>query len=106
MITAHKRQLKVSGDSRRKAGATFVFRGENIPHNSRKRRREQEAEDAAVVSEEEPDFYGFPAESFIFEEQTPIENQLGNFEITQQSKKYRRSERNAKKKRRSDFVYY
>lgn len=48
----------------------------------------------------------FPAESFIFREETPIGDQIDRQEINLASNQTRKSSRNAKKKRKGDFVYY
>lgn len=106
MITAHRRQIKISDVPKSTTGSRFVIRRENVQSNSRKRRREVDVEDDERISDQEPDFYGFPAESFIFREETPIGDQIDRQEINLASNQTRKSSRNAKKKRKGDFVYY
>ncbi|XP_062711786.1 uncharacterized protein K02A2.6-like isoform X1 [Aedes albopictus] len=105
LITAHKRQIKISDDHSRKTSSHFVIRGESALVNPRKRRREPDVGEEAS-SDQEPDFYGFPAESFIFREDSPIGDQIDRREINQEMKQIRKSNRNAKKKRKGDFLYY
>lgn len=68
--------------------------------NNGKRRREEE------LSDSDSSFYGFPADSFIFQEQTSdrLNFEDANSEI--QENLVRKSERRSKKKRKKDFVYY
>lgn len=127
MIWAHKRQLKVQPDSYHKRDHKVVFRGESLmgavdaahrPHadclqqqegdeeenvedNNRKRRREEDE-----FSESSSSFYGYPADSSIFQEQDleGLSFEDENLEIQQNP--IRRSERRSKKKRKKDFVYY
>lgn len=102
---AHRQQLKLPVDSRRTKGPRFVFCREDEPRNTRKRQRDVDVEDAGGTSDEEPDFYGFSADSFIFGEEPPIETQLHNGNH-KQSNQIRKSKRNAKKKRKGDFIYF
>lgn len=104
-IMAHRQQLKLPVDSRRTKGPRFVFCREDEPRNTRKRQRDVDVEDAGGTSDEEPDFYGFSADSFIFGEEPPIETQLHNGNH-KQSNQIRKSKRNAKKKRKGDFIYF
>lgn len=88
----------------RKSGPTFVFRRDD-QKNTRKRRREEDTDDAEGFPEPEPEFYGFPADSFIYGE-NPIEIPIPDIEASSGPPVVRRTSRNSKKKRKQDFVYY
>ncbi|XP_058816952.1 uncharacterized protein LOC131680250 [Topomyia yanbarensis] len=106
LIAAHRQQLKVSNASGQQTGPSFDFSGQNMQTNSKNRRKDGDGENSGDVSEQEPDFYGFPAESFIFGGEPSIEQQLNCHENNQQSDIVRRSNRIAKQKRKRDFLYY
>lgn len=100
MISAHKQQLKMVEVPRRNKLPSFVIHGEKDQRNTRKRKRDEDFDYSC--SDSESDFYGFPAESFIYEENPPIENYVPEEEVPT----VRRSNRNKKKKTKGDFVYY
>lgn len=126
ILWAHKRQLKLQPNSRRKY--SYVFRGESSPFvsteatqqppdispqhdenaqrfefdKSRKRRREYD-EDS---SDSSSSFYGFPADSFIFRDLHENETVFGNDCADTQQNPIRKSSRRTKKKIKKDYVYY
>lgn len=122
IVSAHKRQLKLGPASRRKRSKVFAFQGESavlpyqnplmseesakdfvsIPEDThtRKRRREDDSDDSDGSS----DFYGFPADSFIFSGEDT--RTVGIEHDWQPAQEIRRSKRTCVKKKRSDFVYY
>lgn len=105
MITAHKQQIKFHEGSRRKTSKSLVFRGEEKLPNRRKRRREDDFENAREMSDSDSEFYGFPADSFIFGEH-PCEEQVEEIQHSEVPQELRRSNRNVIKKMKRDYVYY
>lgn len=104
IITAHKQQIKLYSVSRRKASRSLVLQGDK-QCNHRKRRREDDFEATEETSDTESEFYGFPADSFIFGNH-PNERQSEEIPSRQEPQRVRRSKRNVKKKMKRDYLYY
>ena len=137
IVSAHRRQLKIPEDSRRLPIRRFVLNGEsstqlsaepsnsNNARNSNKRKRGEES----MSEDSDSDFYGFAADSFLFEEisrfdrqsfqsfnstdpattseQRAVEaNPEGNVQPTSSATVNRHSKRRNKKRRLHDYVYY
>ncbi|XP_038108635.1 uncharacterized protein LOC119766811 isoform X2 [Culex quinquefasciatus] len=107
----NKRQLKIPQSSRRKR-PSFVFLGESSSKpqppqpTTSKRRREHEYED----SDDDSDFYGFAAESSIFEDdpmgESSLSDEVDQRQPVREKRPIRRSTRQIKKKHKADFKYF
>ncbi|XP_055587555.1 uncharacterized protein K02A2.6-like [Uranotaenia lowii] len=115
IVLAHRRQLKLAPTSRRKPSIHLVYHQDyhQLPHqndfyNNSKRKREEDAEDPQTVSDSSSDFYGFPADSYIYSDVDQPEEAGSIFEASPNEKieNHRKSSRRLKRRRKSDFVYY
>ncbi|XP_062699441.1 uncharacterized protein K02A2.6-like [Aedes albopictus] len=78
----------------------------NDVRSTSKRRREEDEQDSEEVSNPDFEFYGYPADSFIFASDEPEIDLQDQVSDPLPVVPIRRSRRRNKKRRRSDFVYY
>lgn len=148
IVSAHRRQIKIPEGSRRRPSRRFVFSGEspstsaqcssnsnnnsdneNTDNTSHSKKRKRSEEDGSDYSDS--DFYGFAADSFLFEEEQRPENCFESpsnvahskciNDVLRRTTKHnhadesvptpegngcRRSKRKVKKRKKHDYLYY
>lgn len=72
--------------------------------NRRNDRSKRRREDDEFASDVEEDFYGFPAESFIYSENLHDQEEIN--EVPAEATSRRISKRKVKRRRKEDFIYY
>lgn len=104
IMSAHKRQIKIPVCPRSNKPRVFVHHRGHEPSTSdrsRKRRRELNESDS------DSDFYGFAADSTIFDEPEMITQPSARDPDQQEEQQtIRRSSRPTRKKKKPDFFYF
>ena len=124
IILAHKRQLKLPHVKHPRRRKLYLTSEENFSNASSKgecsrntKRRREEEDEHERISEEEEEFYGFPADSFIYsdklheprnmyDEVPEMLHEDQETHIPQKVVTRRISNRKTKKKRYNDYIYF